>query len=431
MRRLLCALLFLAAAEWVRGQADFGEIGVTALRAQDASLTGSGVIISQIESAGNPLQFEVNPGSPGQPAALFTWRSSAGLAVRFPNIVGLESAHADTVAEDLYGEFTGVAPGLSHVANYETDLFYSDIILRRVQTRGAIFNQSFEFGPHDAAQDLAYDNYIDLYRTIVVSGVGDGGAVLSPADCYNGIGVAAYGGASSVGPTADGRCKPDITAPATFTSFSTPEVAGAAAVLVQAARREGVNATAAIDSRTIKCLLLNGATKPGAWSHTATAPLDPTYGAGILNVFNSWTELSAGRHAPTVINSGTDAVLNSSTNVLPQGWDFRALTSGANAPAVAHYRINTTDSGNAFITLVWNKPFNAARINNLSLRLYDSGGNQIAASESIVDNVQHLYIPGLAAGTYDLQIIKAAGRRGAAGVVTLTDVYAVTWDFLR
>ena len=434
MKGLVLTCVFLAGVGSLRAQSTFDTIGLTALLAEDPTLTGHGVLVSQIESAPVPLQFEVNPASPDLPATHFSWRSSSGLATKFPNHVGSESSHADSVAQDLYGLQTGVAPGILHVTNYETNFFYPNIILAKNPNRSAIFNQSFEFGPHNAAQDRAYDDYIALNRTVVVSGIGNGGPILSPSDCYNGIGVAAYGGASSTGPTADGRCKPDITAPAGATSFSTPLVAGAAAILIQAGRDAGIDATAATDPRTIKALLLTGAVKPSGWSHSVTAPLDPNYGAGILNIFNSYNELAAGRGAPVASGFSKDAhppLTVTSAPIQPRGWDERSITSTRTEQAIKHYRLATTAAGALIATLVWNKANGADGINQLTLYLYDSGGNLLGSSESTVDNVQHIYIENLPAGTYEIQVIKVAGAVGAPGVVSDLDVYALAWDFER
>jgi hypothetical protein len=434
VKLLLLASIFLAGALPVRAQSTLDTIGVTALRAQDAALTGHGVIVSQIESAPDPLEFEVNPASASQPAALFAWRSAAGMATRFPNLVGTESSHADTVADALYGQQDGVAPGLFRVENCETNFFYRNVILASVPPRAAIFNQSFEFGPHNAAQDEAYDDYIALHNTTVVSGVGNGGAILSPADCYNGLGVAAYGGASSTGPTVDGRCKPDITAPAGATSFSTPLVAGAAAILVQAGRELRVNATAAIDSRTVKALLLTGAVKPSGWTQSVTVPLDPNDGAGIVNIFNSYDELAAGRLAPAASSfseTGHPPLTSGSAAPMPKGWDLRSITSSPKEQEIRHYLIATTSPGALISTLVWNRSNGHAGINRLTLYVYDSGGNLLGSSQSTVDNVQHIYIGNLSAGTYEIQVVKAAGAIGTPGVEFYRDVYALAWDFER
>jgi hypothetical protein len=436
----LCCALVLCAGFFARGQitssATLDTIGLTALRQQDPSLTGSGVVLMQIESAPAPLAFEVDPGSPGQPVSLFTYGSTSGIAVTFPNRVGSESSHADDVAEDLFGANTGMAPGLLRVFNFETDYFYRTVILADAPVRPLIFNQSFEFGDHNAAQDQAYDNYIALHHTVVASGIGNGGPILTPADCYNGIGVAAYGGGSSTGPTADGRCKPDITAPATATSFSTPLVSGAAAILLQAGSRLGVNAAAAVDSRTIKALLLTGAEKPAGWTHTITAPLDPNYGAGILNILNSWAELEGGRHPPTSaelvsLRLNHPPLAQGASITASQGWDSRAITSTAVDEGVNHYSITASATGSLITTLVWNKPFNTTRINQLYLYVYNAAGTLLASSRSTIDNLQHVYLTGLTPGAYEIQVVKRAGLPGTLGVVTERDAYALAWDFGR
>jgi hypothetical protein len=84
--------------------------------------------------------------------------------------------------------------------------------------------------------------------------------------------------------------------------------------MVQAANILGT--ANANDPLTVKALLLNGAIKPlyvtnpaDKWMHTDTAPLDTRYGAGVLNVFNSYKQLSAGRREPgsyTDVQSGWD-----------------------------------------------------------------------------------------------------------------------------
>src|SRR5438874_9602894 len=121
-----------------------------------------------------------------------------------------------------------------------------------------VINQSFIFSDDlsldQKVVDRNYDDYIAQFGTIVVSGAGNGGTVSPPSTAYNGLSVGAFGGASSIGPTADnGRAKPDIVAPGAFTSTSTPLVAASAAILLQAGDREdggSGTAAAATDSRT-------------------------------------------------------------------------------------------------------------------------------------------------------------------------------------
>jgi len=431
---LFCAASVLA-LPLARGQSALDIIGLPALQSQDPTLTGSGVVVDQVESAPDPFDFEVSPPAVEQSGTLFSFLSTQGEAHGFPNHVGHASGHANQVAQSFYGMGSGVATGVRHIANYETSLFFPSVIQRQLAIPAAVVNQSFEFGGHDSAQDQAYDDYIARFHTLIASGVGDGGPVLTPSDCYNGLGVGAYGGASSVGPAANGLCKPDITAPAGATSFSTPLIAGAAALLVQDASRQGANTLAAVDSRTIKALLLNGASKPGDWTHTPNSPLDKRYGAGVLNVFTSYTELQGGRQPPTLAEvtgaPGHPPLTSGAPTPVSTAWDYRGVNSGSAKAGVNHYLIATNASGALVATLVWNKPYRAASINRLGLYLYNSAGQFLASSKSAVDNLQHLYVTGLGPGTYDIEIVKFAGPPGAPGVLSTHEAYALVWDFGR
>lgn len=443
-------MAWIAASSGAWAQSNLTTIGVTQLRAMDPTLTGSGVSVAQPEAMVGPGAFEVNPSTVSQPASLFTYSSTNGTvtAVAPPNAAGSESSHADQVGDTFYGRNNtstpeGVAPGVSHVYNYEADYFINDIIVPGVQISARVVNQSFiDNNVSDAtALDQAYDNYIAYYGTTVVSGAGNGGAVYSPATAYNGIGVAAYGGSSSTGPTqADtaGRSKPDITAPASATSYSTPMVSGAAAILIQAGSRGdgGADPTTeneATDSRTVKALLLNGAVKPVGWTHTSTAPLDPRYGAGIVNVYNSYTGLEGGKNAFSLSNTSRAPAAGSPALATLDGWDFNSLSSTASLAAVNHYVFDLSSRGpaafNLVSTLVWNRQFEESGINNLFLYLYDvTTGQLVDSSVSTVDNVQELTDVGLAPDEYDLEVYKPSGTPGDPGTVSDGETYALAFD---
>ncbi len=286
-----------------RSASDLDTVGATLLRQVDPTLTGAGVLVAQPEASVAPGAWQVSPSAVGQPVGLFTYWAAGGSANAFPNSLGAESSHADTVGGLFYGSASGLSPQVAHVDNYDADFFYTNFITRGAPIQAIIINQSFIFDSTNVQRqaDAAYDTFAARQNVLFVSGVGNSGPPSAPATAYNGLGVAAFGGSSSVGPTLDnGRAKPDLTAPAGLTSFSTPLVAGAAAVLAQAATRGDGGpgtATQAADIRTLKALLLNGAVKPWDWSHPPASPLDPRYGAGILQVFNAWHELAAGRFA--------------------------------------------------------------------------------------------------------------------------------------
>lgn len=405
---------------------------MTLLRAVDPSLVGSGVNVAQAEAAVNTngTAWQVNPFAIGQPTNLFTYISSDGSASNYPNTLGIESWHANGVAANFYGNSSGVAPNVAHVDNYEANYFYDLKVTTGSSIQAKIVNQSFIFDDLTVAQqqstDLEYDNYAAQNNVLFVSGIGNSptSPPSAPSTAYNGIGVAVIDGGSSIGPTADnGRSKPDITAPGQATSFSTPFVAGAAAILREAGLRgDGGAATtnAAVDIRTLKALLLNGAIKPTNWTHTATAPLDARFGSGVLNVFNSYEQLAAGKF--NFIEATSSTVLGgthppgTNTNNLPSlsGWDFNNIASSPSGDKINHYYIDvpggTGKKSTLTATLVWLRAVNASSAKDLNLFLYNTSDSSVlASSASAVDNVEHLYVTNLAAGRYDLQVWKKGG----------------------
>jgi hypothetical protein len=438
-------------------------IGMSPLQALTTNLNGTGIKVAQPEAGyGAAANWQVNPNAAGRPTNLFTYHSSSGTATGFPNTVGAESGHADTVADYFYGitngvnAISGVATNVSHVDNYEASYFYGNYIANgSLPAIGdAIVSQSFTFGAPTANSqqtiDSQYDNYSVHNKTLFVSAVNNYGNsngyttnVCAPGTDYNCIGVGAYKNGStynSLGPTPDnGRCKPDISAISDVTSDSTPQVAGAAAVLMQAGFRGdgGSDTNSAVDMRTIKALLLNGAVKPAGWTNNAPSPLDYRYGAGVVNVFNSYEQLAGGKNG---FNDSTSVATNSphpptgaaGTIGVLSGWDFNTNTSSASDDVVKHYYFNATNNPGGVTltaTLVWNRQLNQSAINNLELFLYDcASSNLVASSTSLVDNVQHLFVPRLASGRYDLQVWKAGGVPGV-GIVSFAEPYALAFAF--
>ena len=157
----------------------------------------------------------------------------------------------------------------------------------------------------------------------------------APGTAYNSIGVGVFfdGSASSIGPTSDGRCKPDLVSVEPVASTATPDVTGAAALLLQAgAANDGGPGTAALatNATTIKALLLNGAVKMTNWTNGFRRPLDARYGAGVLNMYNSDLQLRGQRHAASTTNSvalNAAHLPNGATNTVasPRGWDLSTL----------------------------------------------------------------------------------------------------------
>ena len=411
---------------------DLETIGLTRLLGSQPGLTGAGVIVAQPESGNNSPAFEINPLAVAEPEDLFSWISTNGNASVFPNNVGTESGHADGVADNFFAPGTGVATGVSHVDNYDADYFVNAVIDTDQSISDQVVNQSFidTALTNVASDDSFYDDYVATHGTIICSAVGNGGHVYPPATAYNVISVGCYGigASSSSGPTTDnGRSKPDLIAPSQETSFSTPYVSGSAAVLLQAASRGdgGTNLAGAGDVRTIKALLMNGAIKPFGWSRSATAPLDKLYGAGLLNVDYSYDQLAAGQR-PFSASDTSSAPEYSNPIATPQGWDFRPITSNPASPTVNHYCFEVSNARGFTLTatLVWERALGASGVNQLTLALDDfDTGALVAQSVSTVDNVQHLYVPRLDSGKYDLQV------RRVAALSPVADDYALAYQF--
>jgi hypothetical protein len=230
---------------------------------------------------------------------------------------------------------------------------------------------------------------------------------------------------SSVGPTSDGRCKPDIVAPGNcltactasltgdandpssyeptgnWSSFSTPIVTGAIGLLVQKAKEDpDLSAAIAKDGGNcvMKAILLNSAKKLPFWhkgklekDDDHEVPLDFIQGAGMLNAVDAYKNLIAG--------------LNKSGDVPEIGWDNNQLQKNEILQNV--YKINIANPENEFITatVVWNQHYNSIypfepmpyKNANLRLELWAIDTNEpnnnylLDYSDSKVDNVEHIY----------------------------------------
>jgi hypothetical protein len=413
--------------------------GLVAMRRERPAITGQGIAVAQPEGQESLNGWQVNPVY--NSGAFFTWSSALGTATTFPNAVGVESSHANGVAIEFYSIFgTGVAPGVSRVDNYDVEYFLTNHIQRQIPFAGRVINQSFVLPPplHSIYEPL-YDAFAANYDVLFVSGTRNvPDTVVAPATMYNGIGVGIISdlGQSSVGPTSDGRSKPDIVAPyapAPAASFTTPRVAGAAALLLQAgaANDGGANtASLATNASVLKALLLNGAVKMTNWTNGFRRPLDARYGAGVLNMYNSDLQLRGGRHPASATNSvslnGAHPPTGETNNVASRrGWDFSTIQSAMMNDRVAHYYFHLPTNSSAYsatATLVWKK--GTGTLTNLDLFLYETTSNTlVTCSTSSVDNVEHLFVSKLPAGRYDLQVLK----RGS--VLSGTESYALAFDF--
>ncbi len=458
-----------------RARADsfFDEIGITQLRAAVPTLTGTGVTVLQAEATTvdsngfDEDNYQVDPGVAGVSANII-YVGTGGTSQSF-NLIQ-ESFHADDVAQYLASTSQGVAPGIANLINMNANWFGNAYILpdNPIPSTPKVINQSFSetpSGPYTAAVlDQAWDSFAASHpNEIIVSAAGNGGAIIQPGTAYNVITVGLYPFSTTTSSSSSpgDRAKPDIVAPVRstgddFTSFTTPTVSGAAALLVQAAGVFGVFSQGS-DDRVVKALLLNGAVKPADWTHSATVPLDRQYGAGIVNVYNSYENLIAGEqgaNATTLTASvgGVHAPINAASSVGIAGWNKATISSNSAADAVDHYVIDLSTASTLTTlttTLTWLRAADPAltteirasnastssftsavnTINNLDLYLYDVNDGALSdLSVSAIDNVEHLYTLNLAPGKYDLEVLKNGGAVGTPNVFSNSETYGLAWN---
>ena len=285
------------------------------------------------------------------------------------------------------------------------------------------------------------ESLVEHYGLIVVAAIGNGSEaydpVLHPGAGANVVGVGvvdsvntdnlatnlahfalAYPEHSSIGPTSNGLCKPDLIAPGNclaadvnepnryeptgnWSSFSTPLVAGTIGLLVQKAKQDPALSPAISQNGgncVMKAILMNSATKLPYWHKGQLpsyddhfVPLDYIQGAGMLNAVGAYKLLVAG--------------LNKPGDIPITGWDLNQLNNSETLENI--YKITLAEPDNKFITatVVWNRhyksvyPFDPVieKDSNLRLELWaidpDNPNNNylLDYSDSSVDNVEHIY----------------------------------------
>jgi hypothetical protein len=427
------------------------DIGLTSLRTLYPALTGNGVTVGQVEASGTGSNsptandFEVEPGQIGHPVDnsdgfLTYFNGLASTAVYNDGTIGTYSAHATEQASFFYGdalyegEPTGVAPDVTHVDNYFANNFTIDLLAPSFPDK--VVNMSFLYDP-PANFDTSYDAAANADNIVLVASAGNGGSPASPSSAYNVISVDSSISVEAIGPAPDGVPKPDISAPQLQTSRTAAIVSGCATLLVQAGTAGWAGATAqneadAVDFRTVKALLLNGAVKPSdyysnAYAPTASQPLSAIYGSGDVNILNSVQELYGGEIAAGATTSvalgGTATVpAGIATVTTSEGWNLGSLTARSGHDAIDCYAFDIAAGQGLIATLTW-AANNSNAIDFLELDLVDAAtGAMLASSAATASNVQQVSFKAAAATDTVLEV-----RLHGAASVELTDKYALAF----
>lgn len=340
---------------------------------------------------------------------------------------GTELGHAGSVASYFYGTYIGVAPGAVEIHNYTAEDFIDRLTSGTAPETlpGRVQNHSWagSYGNTTTDTDIirAFDFMINRDARIATIGISGGSLQPLLGDTYHGITAGVRSGNHSISGTltdGPGRMKPDLVVNLDATSYAAPVIGGAATCLLQGAIASGN--TNAEKPQTIKAILLAGASKQNLpqWQRDSTAePYDDVFGAGELNIANSWHILQAGEQA-----------FSTSAEVTSLGWDFDTTTNNA-AGRRYFFTIPAGSVAETFsAALTWHRGITniignyTSSLTNLTLKLYAASGFTagalISSSTSSVDNVEHLHLYNLPPGQYLLEVTATASNRD----------YALAWE---
>ena len=312
--------------------------------------------------------------------------------------------------------------GISNITGYDANDYIFNW-LNALSGNDLNSTPAFDVGNHSyvgnglttaQAEDILerFDFVINRDNTVMVVGANNGSTSATPqvlTPSYNAIAVGRSDGLHSQSLTSvygAPRFATSIVVPsAGATSFSTPVVGSAAALLKHAGA-----GTDFIQNEVIRATLFAGATKDefASWDRTSTRPMDEVFGFGELNIFNSYQIFEGGQFE----GSTTDP----SSNINNQGWDYGNFDGSKDL----FYDFSIGSGGNASLSAVlsWNMDivdvnsgiaFDAERnLADLNLELFDSSGTFLGtlldASNGSAYNNEHIFFEGLDAGDYTFRI---------------------------
>lgn len=432
----MLALVALSGAS-IRLKADYkDDIGYTLLQELTSpggyikdgkDLTGAGIRVAMVEVK-NVDSYMPDTGNAEFSEKNFTAKSGAS---------GV-SSHATNVARSFFGNTTGIASGITEINVYDTGHWLGGGFLnasapstvKPINDGSKVINHSWVGSAMVSLEEEIIrrtDWAINHYGVVSVVGV-DNGATGNPSplmsSSLNSISVGLANGLHRHGPPSlfgTGRTVPHIVAPGAVsnqTSYAAPVVAAGAVLMVDAAQsiQDEVERENALRPEMIKVLLMGGATKKTLpeWSNTSTDPLDPLYGAGMLNVANSYRILASGQQW-----SSDDS------DVANTGWDL-----GIADASQKYYFFEIAEGfqlGEFTAFMTWNAvvadDLSSYTLDNLDLLLYEADGYDLVG-EAIVfsastgySNNELIYLEYLTSGRYAL-VVEGIG---------LGTEYALTW----
>lgn len=343
---------------------------------------------------------------------------------------GTVSPHATGTAASIYGQ-RGLAPGVKTVRAFSTGHWLTSGYLNAGTGRPPVaddpvrvFNHSWISNDRAGAEEVLrrVDYQVDATGVIMCVGVNNKAGSRLPVllgQAHNVITVGSVDAndapRSSRGSTfleVENRVKPDLVATPGLTSHTTAMVTAAAIRLLDNADRFEDDQTreAAGRPETIRAVLMSGAQKSDKWQAAPNKPLDEHRGAGLLDFDRA---LQIHEQGPT----GQADMISS------QGWDMAELEAGD----VATYNFHLLEPAEQFVaTLVWHRRVDPAELRNLRsgertwiplpyttrMRLQlrnitePATPQTLVESDSRIDNVQHLHVPALEPGIYQIRVFR-------------------------
>ena len=424
-------------------------------RLGSATPTGVGVVVGQVEG-GNGQQYLPNPTDAQFGNLIITPMSGAGTTFN----------HANTVGKYNYGSDWSIAPGIPETKVWNAIDFVQGGFLRvgsgaPLANPGCqVINQSWlgSFGNVALERETLRRQDFQIVRDNVISVVGmpNAGGSLSDTLMWAGWNSIAVGirneshvsGETSSGVDGAGRQKPFLVAPGSQVSWAVPMVTASVAMLIETIDTDPILSgdPDAKDPEVLKAVLgasarhtrlggvnwSNAPVSSGADRGLSIKPLDPVVGTGTCNIDRAHQVMTGGRFDGELLPIGAAAPA--------RGWGSVPLTYGQSR----WFRFDLSETADTFSFLTtWNRDvrfgFSEVFVPNLSVTMFRDTNGQLSpmrgeagaafysagnvASDAPVDNVEHLYIEDLAAGTYWVQV----SRQDTAPTEPSAWPFAVAW----
>ncbi len=443
---VLCLATALAACAGVARGEYRDDIGFTLLQQELGASTpdGAGVWVAHVETRidnANPDNFpNFLPD-----ASLSEFAGKQLLAI---SLNGQISNHATAVGRRFYGNDTSMASGITDVGVFWSDDWLAGSFLKSNVSAGPlkssyrVFNHSWVGNSSDTIDILRRLDYVvETYDQIQVAAVNnddnptDGNNPAQPmlTSAFNMLSVGLTSGEHAIGTVSQGgsynalRNRPHLVAPATATSNAAPVVSAASALLIETAHTRPELSNGSFDvatdvgtytvrhgetSEVIRAALMAGAQRHdvAGYNPSARNNLDLRFGAGEVDVYNSYHILTAGEQES--VERGGDA-----SGISRRGFDY--ISGFASGNTATYPFMPDVNSTMLFATLSWNIDVaggntvfsSVTRLSNFDLQLLqlgDAGYQVIAASDGTFDTTENLWLGDLTPGTqYALRVVRS------------------------